>query len=594
MCAIFGVLGKLPTKEKFIYARDTMTHRGPNDAGLYWDEKARVALGHRRLSIIDLSEAGRQPLFSNDGQFSVVFNGEIYNYLELRRELGKNYDFKTKTDTEVLLAAYSVWGEKCLEKLNGMFAFAIWDKKEEKLFCARDRLGIKPFFYFTQGDTLYFASEIKALLALGIEREPNEHVIFQYLYYGFYDHSEETFFKGVKNLPGGSFFVWKDGKFSISRFWDLADKEKDYSLLSEEKVHEKFEELLTDSIRLRFRSDVPVGISLSSGLDSNILLFYSTEVLKAKNIHLFSRCFRSEAYNECSLLDTYLREEQKRMWHKSYFTPEDALPLIYELNRVEDQPYGGFLTIGGYHLHKQTASLFAPVILEGQGLDEILGGYKYYRMELEKDASRGKNDASKNKGNRPSFSEYSQDTTALIDKNILNKKFISIYSEVPLSFHAPFESHLLNAQYQDLIYTKLPRVLRFNDHVSMSHARELRMPYLDYRIVEFCFFLPAQYKIKGDERKVLAREVAKKYVPPAVYSKQKKAYGAVQVEWLRRHYQKEVFSIIESPSFKSRKYWDHGALRKRVENFYGGEGENSFFLWQCINLELWFREFIDK
>ncbi|MBI2637661.1 MAG: hypothetical protein HYW88_02055 [Candidatus Sungbacteria bacterium] len=190
MCGIMGVVGKLPQKKKFEYARDVLAHRGPDDHGVYYHREEKIALGFRRLAIIDLSSAGNQPFFSNDERFVLVFNGEIYNYPEIKEELKDQYDFRTKTDTEVLLASYIRWGENCVEKFNGMFAFAIWDKKERKLFCARDRLGIKPFFYHTDSGTFLFSSEIKSLLALGVPRIPDEHVIFDYLYYGFYDHTD--------------------------------------------------------------------------------------------------------------------------------------------------------------------------------------------------------------------------------------------------------------------------------------------------------------------------------------------------------------------------------------------------------------------
>jgi asparagine synthase (glutamine-hydrolysing) len=594
MCAIIGVLGKLPSKNKILSARDSMKHRGPNDAGLYYDTEAHVALGHRRLSIIDLSDAGRQPFFSNDGRFVLTYNGEIYNYLEIRKELERFYDFKTKTDTEVIIAAYQKWGKKCLDKFNGMFAFAIWDTKKQELFCARDRLGVKPFFYCLKGDTLYFASEIKGLLALGITPKQNDSVIFQYLHFGIYDHSDETFFERVKRLPAGSYFIWKNKKATVRSWWRLEDKYKDYSRWSKVKIENHFRELVADAIKIRFRSDVPVGISLSSGLDSNILLFYANRILKnPKELHLLSRCFKSNKFNECSVLEKRLSTAQKQKWHTSYFSPREALSLAHEVNKVEGEPFGGFSTVGGYQLHKKYPTLHVPVILEGQGLDEFLAGYRYYRTQLEKDVS-GESVPSRRIHYRdvPSLN-YSQDMTPLLGRETLSKKFTRRFKNMNASFKTPFSSHLLNAQYQDIVYTKLPRVLRINDHVSMSHGRELRMPYLDYRIVEFCFFLPPQYKIQADSQKVLARDAMKKYIPNMVHSTQKKAFGAVQVEWLRRYYKKEILSLLASSSFKRREYWDHAILEERVLDFLNGKGENSFFIWQCINLEMWLRQYVD-
>src|SRR3989344_667834 len=247
MCGIIGALGTIPEKRIFEKARDTLRHRGPNDRGTYYDNDERVALGHRRLSIIDLSKAGHQPFFSNDERFVITFNGEIYNYIEIKEELKNHYAFKTKTDTEVILASYIYWGEKCVEHFNGMFALAIWDKKERKLFCARDRLGIKPFFYSVTKSTFLFSSEIKALLALGEPCSQNERVIFEYLYYGIYDHGENTFFKQVMRLPAGAILSWKDGVITIKKYWDLAKTEPISAHISDKEVRQRFTELLIDS-----------------------------------------------------------------------------------------------------------------------------------------------------------------------------------------------------------------------------------------------------------------------------------------------------------------------------------------------------------
>lgn len=592
MCGIVGVIGYLPTKEKILAARESLAHRGPDDCGLFFDSDSGVALGHRRLSIIDLSEAGRQPFFSNDKRYIIVFNGEIYNYLEIKEDLKDFYNFKTGTDTEVLLASYIRWGENCLEKFNGMFAFAIWDTKEKKLFCVRDRLGIKPFYYKVSANgTFSFASEIKALLVLDDKRQANESIIFDYLYYGLYDHKVETFFKDIKNIEAGHSLVWSNRKIEIKQYWDV-EIDKSVTELTEQQIIENYKNLLADSIKLRFRSDVPVGINLSSGLDSNILLYFSEKITNS-DFNIFSMCLPSSEYNECLILQDVLTERQKKCWHTVGFDPQTIFTAAENMNSIQDQPYGGIPTITDTVLYGEAKKYGTTVIIQGEGQDELLAGYKYYMLEYEKDL--------KDQGvginavyQQPTSSlSYSQDMSQLFDRSILDENFIKRHDEKSLTFKQPFSSHVLNAQYRDLKYLKLPRVLRFKDHASMVYGRELRVPFLDYRLVEFCFSLPVEYKINNGVQKVLARQAMGEYLPKIIQQKPKKAAGAVQTEWLRAYCKDEIFLLLNSESFKKRGFWNQEKLVEKTKRFFEGEGNNSFFIWQCINLELWFRKFID-
>ncbi len=583
MCGILGIKGNVGERDLFEHARDTLKKRGPDDAGTYFSKEEGIALGHRRLSIIDLSSAGHQPFVSEDQRYVLVFNGEIYNYVEIKQELKSSYVFKTKTDTEVLLAAYVVWGDECLEKLNGMFAFAIWDKKTETLFCARDRFGEKPFFYSYEEGRFLFASEIKALLALSVSRKPNEKIIFDYLYHGLYDHTNETFFEKIYSLPGGHYLKIKGESFQIKRYFDIAKSRAENQNLTHEQIKQKFNYLLEESIRLRFRSDVPVGINLSSGLDSNVIYYYSYLVNRLYP-NSFSMCLPSEEFDECGIIKDFLTPDQKLHWNTSSISPEEVFPLAEKMNRIQDQPFGGIPTIAYAKLNEKAHDAKTIVLLEGQGLDEILAGYKYYKLEHEKDLSGLKTE--------DSSLDYSQDMTKLVFPEVLNEDFVQ-KNQHKISFETPFDSHLLNAQYRDLFYTKLPRVLRFNDHVTMAYGRELRLPYLDHRIVEFCFWLPVSYKMSTEGQKVLMRELVEGLLPPAIYNTQKKSFGAVQTEWFRKFLKKEVLEVVNSASFRSRGYWDIPKLTEKIEEFYAGKGENSFFIWQCINLEMWFRNYID-
>lgn len=576
MCGIIGAVGDLPSKKRFIHIRDTLSHRGPDDADLYYDTKTGVALGHRRLSIIDLSVAGKQPMWSPDKRYAVVFNGEIFNYRELKDELKHSYTFVTNTDTEVLLASYIVWKERALQKLNGEFAFAIWDTETKILFCARDRLGVKPFFYTTHNSTFYFSSEIKGFLAFpGITPKVNDAIVYDYLAHGYYDHTEQTFFKGIKSLPSGHTLTYHKGKLTMKSYWDLAMVRQETFSIPKKDAEKRFLELFEDSIRLRLRSDVPVGVNLSSGIDSAAILFFAEKSF-GKQLHTFSMCSKDSDFNECAFIKPTLSKEQLALWHTHTLSPENVSQLMSEVLAVQDEPYGGIPTMAYYKLAQLTKEAGVTVILEGQGGDEIFGGYRYYRPEFLKHNVGG----------------MSQDTTTEVNTFVLRDGFRN-GAGTSIEFQKPFASPLLNAQYRDLKYTKLPRVLRFNDRLSMAFGREYREPYLDHRLVEFCFFLPDELKIQGTEQKVLLRNAMKHTVPNLTTKRPKKTFGALQTPWFRKYLQKEIIGILSSESFGRRPYWDQIKVLEMANKFFNGEGDNSFYIWQWVNLELWLRAYID-
>ncbi|MBU0671097.1 asparagine synthase (glutamine-hydrolyzing) [Patescibacteria group bacterium] len=614
MCGIIGCISNKVSEKDFISARDKMTNRGPDDAGHYFDEKRNVRLGHRRLSIIDLSPTGHQPMISNSGNYVIVFNGEVYNYLELKRELKGEYDFKTRTDTEVILAAYIRWGEDCVNKFNGMFAFAIYDIKSGKLFCVRDRFGVKPFYYYRDDNIFVFASEIKSILALGVGAAQNDKIIYDYLAFGYYDHSDETFFENIRSLPAGcNMRVGANRRITLKRYWDLNEPKIDYEKYTYGELQEKFKTLLEDSIRLRFRSDVPVGVNVSSGVDSTSLLFFSEKVTQSP-LRLFSMCLPDEIFNECRFIKDVLNDNQKRRWYTSCLNPEEVFILAEQMNMIQDEPYGGIPTIAYTKLNEQAKNEGTVVLLEGQGVDEILAGYSYYRVEYLKDLFREKRYGnilnyarhltragmplikslySVWSASRIETSVRSQDMTKQLALEALNKEFVDKFSKIcqPLIV-TKFKSDLLNAQYRDIMHTKLPRVLRFNDHATMHYSRELRVPYLDYRLVEFAFFLPNQYKIQPGRHKRLLRDAMKSINPEETNRKEKVAFGAVQTPWFRKYFEKEIMERLESDSFKFLPYFNHDIAMKKARAFFQGEGDNSFFIWQWLNLAMWFEKFI--
>src|SRR3989344_4053409 len=327
MCGIAGIVtkeGMKPSPQKIKAMAAALAHRGPDDEGFYL--KNNIALGHRRLSILDLSSAGHQPMESHDGTCKIIFNGEIYNYLELKKELGpKNY--KSNTDTEVLLQAYQKWGPEFLKKLNGIFAFAIWDEKKKILFCARDHVGVKPFYYALQNGVFYFASEIKGLFEAGVKTSPNDKIIYDYLVLGVYEHSEETFFSNIYKLPPGHYLSFESGKIKISRYWNLPQKVFSMDGWSEKKIKKEMLALLEDAVRIQLRSDVPISINVSGGLDSSILAYLVDKICKGqRNFRLFSFGYGNSKYDEAQFVSTLAR---KLGWQEEFthLLPKDVIRL---------------------------------------------------------------------------------------------------------------------------------------------------------------------------------------------------------------------------------------------------------------------------
>src|SRR6266446_2170043 len=343
MCGIAGIFGhgwKRPSLEAMVAIQH---HRGPDGSGVYIDSNGLAGLGHNRLSIIDLSNAGDQPMASNNGRFKITFNGEIYNYLELRRELRAEYEFRTQTDTEVLLAAYQIWGAECLDRLIGMFAFAIWDAATCTLFAARDRFGVKPLYYnFAPDGTLKLASELKALLAAGAPSEPDLSTWATYFVHGLYDNNSSTFLKDLHALPPGYSMVWRDGNLTLTQWYDLAKRVgQEFDDRYEQQISEEYMALLEESVRLRFRSDVPVGINLSGGLDSSTLLGLVQKFQgEESGVKAFTFVTGDPRYDELPWVTQMLSKTNHPLI--PCLLSSDEVPALAEsVQAHQDEPFGG-------------------------------------------------------------------------------------------------------------------------------------------------------------------------------------------------------------------------------------------------------------
>ncbi|KIA85248.1 asparagine synthase (glutamine-hydrolyzing) [Flavobacterium sp. AED] len=560
MCGIAGIVGTLDA-----YQLDAMLlsqhHRGPDATGKYNDD-GFAALGHNRLAIIDLSPQSDQPFFDTSGRYALVFNGEIYNYIELKTELEELYSFKTDSDTEVLLAAFLVYGHECLKKLNGMFSFAIWDNQDKKLFAARDRFGVKPFFYSVKNNSFYFSSEIKAIHAAGILKIPNEKVWASYFAYGSYGNPDETFWENIFQLPGGHFLEFENQQLVLKK-WYFFEEEvvKQSENLTYEQAKDRYLMLLKDSIQLRFRADVTVGFNISGGVDSSILLALVNNN-NNKSINAYTFYTDNPVYDELPWVEMMVGKTANSLG-RVLLQANEVPSLAQKMERQQDEPYGGIPTLAYAKLFEQARKDNVLVLLDGQGMDEQWAGYDYYTQE---------NDAT-----------IQGVTDSPFKSNMLSDTFLE-KAEKPI-YPKPFADVILNKQYRDLFYTKIPRALRFNDRTSMMYSTELREPFLDYRLVEFAFSLPLDFKIKSGVTKFMLREIASQYLADDLVFAPKRPLQTPQREWLATDLKSWVNTCFEEIKNSNYLNWfNQKELQKEFLDYFEGNKQSSFHIWQCISM----------
>lgn len=653
MCGIAGIFhfneGSRPERIKRMTR--SLYHRGPDDEGFLavnfesgktypltgkeselpglkleeFNEPAHLLLGHRRLSIIDLSPLGHQPMSNNSGTLWIVHNGEVYNYLEIRKELETlGYNFKSKTDTEVILHAYEAWGVDCLNRFNGMWAFAIIDLKNKRIFCSRDRAGVKPLYYLYDEKKFCFASEIKSLLEIDDFRpEPNEQIIADYLFSGLVDHTHETFFKNIYQLRPGEYLLFEDKKLTIRSYWDIETKEIHFRRENDYAV--RFYELLEDSIRLRLRTDVPIGTCLSGGLDSssivclaNRLMFDGQNIdpkLVGRRQKTFSSCFDDPACDERKFIELVVRQTGAE---KNYVFPDekDFLKNCYQLIRHQDEPFGSTSMYAQWKVMGLAREKQITVLLDGQGGDELLAGYmpSFYHLfnQVRKDFNigllmkegRGFVIHHQNQMGRifykilsamvPKrlwmfFPRLDRDGEAGIEEGFKKNYYRTILSPIK------FEHELNNYLYQIFRYTVLPGLLRYEDRNSMAFSLEARLPLLDYRLVEYCFSLPPHLKIDGGVTKVILRKAMRGNLPEGVRNRMDKiGFGTPEEIWFRTGLRKWIEQIISSKSFAERGYFNVPQIKRIFLEYCQNKRNNHFLVWRWINLELWLRMFVDQ
>lgn len=611
MCGICGIInrtGQSVQYENLHPMMIKMKYRGPNDEGTFCYNN--IGLGFVRLSILDLSYAGHQPFQDTEKRYSLVFNGEIYNYIELRRELEQLGEvFLSDTDTEVLLKAYIQWGEACLDRFNGMFAFVIFDKQMNRIFGARDRYGIKPFYYCVTGRQFVFASEIPPILETQcVKPQVNEQVVFDYLIFNRTDQTENTFFEGIKKLQHGCCFTIENNKFQIRKWYDLKERVKSAKPFSNA---EEYKSCLKSSIRLRLRSDVPVGVCLSGGLDSSSITSLLIKDFQQTELNTFSAVY---GMGETGDESEYINEYKGKSCNMHYTTPtaQSLLADLMNFINIQAEPIP---SLGPYAQYKvmQKAKGNVVVTLDGQGADEELAGYHYFFGFFFKDLFHEreygtliKEMMAYNKMHHSLFA-YKTFLYFLLPKKIRSSARANEYGYISPSFVNKYigsnsiagnlyASNSLNEALLDHFEYKLEHLLKWNDRNSMASSIESRVPFLDYNLVERTLATPSNEKIHNGVTKNILRKSMLGTIPEKIRLRMDKVgFCTPQDEWFRdKQMVPFINCIITSETFRNRGIFNVDKVVKLYEQHLNGEINISKEIWKWIHLELWYRTFIDK
>ena len=603
MCGIAGFVGKEKNMKKVLKGMtDRIKHRGPDAEGFF--VRGNVALGQRRLSIIDI-EGGKQPMFSKDGNLVVVFNGEIYNYKELKKEL-KEYPFQTDSDTEVLLYGYEKWGTDLPNHLRGMFAFALYDIKEKTLFCARDPFGIKPFYYYENAGSFLFASEIKAFLDHPkFEKKFNEKLLPAYLSFSF-TPTTETFFEGVKRLDAGCTLIYQNDEVKINRYYELKFpiEKKDYK-----KTVKKIGEVMEDSVNHHMISDVEVGSFLSSGIDSSYI------VSLAKPDKTYTVGYDIPRYNESDyakdLADKLeITNKQKKITKEEYMQTLDK--VLYHMDEPASDP-----AIVALYFVSKLASEDVKVVLSGEGADEFFGGYNSYREEVDYSfynkipyfirhaiakfctllppirginflVRRGMTLEENYIGVNKVWTEKEVKKLVKVPITLTNQDITKpIYDEFK------GENNLVKMQAIDIHFWLMKDILQKADRMTMANSLEGRVPFVDKEVFKIAASLPLEYKVTKENTKVALRDAAKKVIPTEAYKKKKLGFPVPIRDWMK---EEDVYQTIVK-AFTSKtatKYFDTKKLLKLLEEHKRGKKDNYRKVWNVFCFIRWYQIFFES
>lgn len=634
MCGICGLIWRdrdRPASGEVEIMNAAIFHRGPDDGGVY--SHGGLALGHRRLAIIDVSDLGHQPMLGQDGDLALVFNGEIYNFVELREDLKqRGHSFVSNSDTEVLLRSYEEWGAACVSKFNGMWAFVIFNKKTNKLFASRDRFGIKPFHYVFDDSRFAFASEAKALLAAFPElRKPNYAMLYHFLPSGAVDDGPETFFEGVVQLlPGHNLHLdLTNGKLSTEQYWTVEPENFRDRWVGSDPV-ESLRELLNSSVDLHMRADVPVGTCLSGGIDSSALVGLMA-MRHPGRIRTYSGLYKGKEYDEEEFV-VAVREYTNALGTDIRKQPDgDLFDDLATITWHQDMPTAGPGLYTQFNV-MQAASRDVKVILDGQGADELFAGYLPYYSTRVSDllATRNMTDrieayklmlqVGRHHGSAWLANVQGSSVLGVARKLALKARDIRrrITPDAPSIAEPPFfhdsisqriqgaqisrttvkthKDQLSNVLCNHLLTQSIPALLHYEDRNSMAFSIEARVPFLDYRIVEFALGLDAGYKIRDGWTKWVLREAASPYLPPQVaWRRSKMGYPTPAARWIREGRNREAaHDLLFSKSFLDREIVSRESIQYYWDQHQSGVADRSWLLYRYATLELWYRHFIDR
>jgi asparagine synthase (glutamine-hydrolysing) len=630
MCGIAGFVSTTrldsEARERAIRMRDVITHRGPDEAGLYLD--ARAALAHRRLSIVDL-KTGQQPLSNEDQSIWVVFNGEIYNHADVRQELqSRGHRYRTLSDTESIVHAYEEWGDDCVQRFRGMFAFAIWDVRRQRLLLVRDRLGIKPLYWARHRDQLLFGSEIKAILASELfEPEPRLSGLPELLATRT-SPGAETLFKGIHKLEPGHRLVFERGRTRVSQYWDVPTG-REPKLANTREVVDRFRDLFTESVKLRLMSDVPLGVFLSGGLDSSAIAA-TMAALVERPIQTFSVAFKERAFSELN----YSREVATAIGanaHEIVIDDSDFFDALPRLVWHEDEPIAHPSSVPLYFV-SVLAKRHVTVVLTGEGSDELLAGYgRYPRIMWNWRAGR-LYDTAVPGGVRSAIAERLVPKLPPRLARLAGRSFLGIDRSPESMVFDSFASvrlceqrSLLSEDFKQaatadtayaaslahfsqppqgvtlldrLLYsdmkTYLVELLMKQDQMSMAASIESRVPFLDHKLVEFAVSLPDAWKLSGLTTKRVLREAVKSVLPASILNRPKMGFPVPLESWLRGGWNAMACDVLLDARSRERGIINPYGVERLLQDHAAGRVNGTDRIWSLLNLELWFRTFIDK
>ncbi len=628
MCGIGGIFNikrkRYPNLSAHLKVMNHLQkHRGPDGQSLWQHQKEYLGFAHQRLKIIDL-QTGHQPMH-DDFENTVSYNGEIYNYIELRQQLS-DYPFKTTSDTEIILAAYQKWGVECVTHFNGMFAFSLWDEKNQRLFCARDRFGIKPFYYTHQDDCFRFASEVKALMPFLKNVSTNLAALKEYLVFQFC-LGTKTLFEDVQELPPAYYLVIENGGFFLSKYWEVYyDLDFDHTA---KYFEEQLRSLIYESVKIHTRSDVPIGSYVSGGVDSSLIASIAAKYQRQEGqpfLGFHGKFSEGQEYDESHYAQA-LAEYNQMTIHEVNITSQDFLDTIQKIIYHLDYPVAGPGSFPQYHVSK-LASQYRKVVLGGQGGDEIFGGYTRYLIAYFEQCIKAAINGTSENGNfivtyesiisnlrslknyQPLLQEFWKE--GLFDD--LDKRYYRLINRAStlqdeikwnvLGDHSPFDSfqkifhgnNVGKESYFDSMThfdfkTLLRALLHVEDRMSMAHGVESRVPFLDHRIVEFAATMPSNIKFKdGSLKKVLVNAMHGDLPESILKRSDKMGFPVPLNEWLKKEIKSFVLDIFASRSVKERPYFNQKAILQSVNS----ETKFGRKIWGLLSLELWHRNFHDQ